>query len=254
MIYAKANVENGNVALSDVKEIDQSKLTSDCFLIQINGAKACETCECLNKPKMCGGMKIREQLGVPAPVTRKKRRELEALSKSVKFSWLSGDINWLSYGGSWISNKLNNGSFDYYLILEITNLVDSCGEREAKEMGGTYSVGLNAVAPSQVSEDEMKNALSSWGMEDKPLAEISDSMKAELLNSYGIRSTLWHEEGNNAHKLLRAGRGHAREEGTRSLDQALASIHNRLGHTGMDFLKGDISFETAKANREKLGL
>jgi hypothetical protein len=72
MIYAKGNVVNGKMVLSDVQQIDQSTLTSDCFLIQIQGASACTTCENLNKPRICGGMKLREKYGVPAPIVKKR--------------------------------------------------------------------------------------------------------------------------------------------------------------------------------------
>ena len=59
MIYAKGKVVNGSVVLSDVQEIDQTTLTADCFLIQIQGVAACTKCENLNKPRICGGMALR---------------------------------------------------------------------------------------------------------------------------------------------------------------------------------------------------
>lgn len=74
MMYGKAKIVNGKIEITDQKEIDQSTLTSDCFMIQINGAEACKTCEYLNKPRKCRGMKLREKLGVPPPVTRKRKK------------------------------------------------------------------------------------------------------------------------------------------------------------------------------------
>lgn len=73
MIYATANIVNGKVVLSNQQKIDQSTLTADCFLIQINGAAACTNCENLNKPRKCGGMAIREKYGVPAPIVKKRK-------------------------------------------------------------------------------------------------------------------------------------------------------------------------------------
>jgi hypothetical protein len=72
MIYAKGIVINGNVVLSEQQTIDTSNLTSDCFMIQMKGASACTNCEYLNKPRKCGGIKIREKYGVPAPVVKKR--------------------------------------------------------------------------------------------------------------------------------------------------------------------------------------
>jgi len=71
MIYAKGTVVNGSVVLSEVQEIDQRTLSADCFMIQIKGASACTTCENLNKPRICGGMRIREKFGVPPPIKKK---------------------------------------------------------------------------------------------------------------------------------------------------------------------------------------
>lgn len=73
MIYAKGNLVNGKIVLTEQREIDQATLTSDCFLIQINGAAACTRCENLNKPRKCGGMGIREKYGVPAPIVKKRK-------------------------------------------------------------------------------------------------------------------------------------------------------------------------------------
>lgn len=61
MIVQKAKIENGKMIITDTKVIDQSKLTSDCFLIQFDGLSACENCSELDKPD-CGGQAIRKQL------------------------------------------------------------------------------------------------------------------------------------------------------------------------------------------------
>lgn len=43
------------------KIVDQSKLTSECWLIQIQGLKACKRCEYLNTEE-CGGQEILKKL------------------------------------------------------------------------------------------------------------------------------------------------------------------------------------------------
>jgi hypothetical protein len=73
MMYATGKVVNGNVVLSDMQQVDQTTLTADCFLIQIRGSSACTDCENLNKPRKCGGMRLRDKYGVPAPVVRKRK-------------------------------------------------------------------------------------------------------------------------------------------------------------------------------------
>lgn len=61
MLYQKAEIVNGQLVITESKVIDQSKLTSDCWLIQFSGLSACENCECLNTPD-CGGQDIRKRL------------------------------------------------------------------------------------------------------------------------------------------------------------------------------------------------
>lgn len=73
MIYATAKVVNGKVVLDNMQQVDTSKLSADCFMIQIKGAAACTDCENLNKPRKCGGMRLREKYGVTAPVVKKRK-------------------------------------------------------------------------------------------------------------------------------------------------------------------------------------
>ncbi len=61
MLYQKAKIVNDQIVITESKEIDQNKLTSDCWLIQFNGLSACKTCEALNTSD-CGGQAIRKRL------------------------------------------------------------------------------------------------------------------------------------------------------------------------------------------------
>jgi len=54
MKYQKANIENGRIEVTESIEVDQNSLTSDCWLVQIQGLKACANCEFRNTPE-CGG-------------------------------------------------------------------------------------------------------------------------------------------------------------------------------------------------------
>ena len=61
MLYQKAKVENGRLVITESKVINQSKLTSDCWLIQFDGLAACENCSVKNT-RECGGQAIRRRL------------------------------------------------------------------------------------------------------------------------------------------------------------------------------------------------
>ncbi len=52
--YSEAKLVNGKLVETNVKEINQSTLTSDCWLVQFNGLAACESCEIKNTGE-CGG-------------------------------------------------------------------------------------------------------------------------------------------------------------------------------------------------------
>jgi len=54
MIYQEGYLENGQLKFKNKKEINQSKLTSDCWMIQFKGLEACKNCEFKNTDE-CGG-------------------------------------------------------------------------------------------------------------------------------------------------------------------------------------------------------
>ena len=43
----------------EIKEINQSELTSECWLVQFQGFSACKTCE-VKDTEDCGGLNIRK--------------------------------------------------------------------------------------------------------------------------------------------------------------------------------------------------
>lgn len=54
MKVSTLKVENGVAVESDIKTIDQSTLTGDCWPVQWSGLQACESCE-YKGTKECGG-------------------------------------------------------------------------------------------------------------------------------------------------------------------------------------------------------
>lgn len=57
--YAKMGLKNGQLVKKESKMIDQSKLTSDCWLIQFNGLKECESCDLRNTDDCGGGLTLK---------------------------------------------------------------------------------------------------------------------------------------------------------------------------------------------------
>ena len=61
MVYKEGYIENGQLKFRNEKVIEQNELTSDCWLIQINGLDACINCEFKDTDE-CGGKEIIKQL------------------------------------------------------------------------------------------------------------------------------------------------------------------------------------------------
>ena len=64
MIVSDAKLVDGKMVLVNTIEVEQSKLTADCWLIQFRGLGACTSCQCFNAktgkvktrgPNTCGG-------------------------------------------------------------------------------------------------------------------------------------------------------------------------------------------------------
>lgn len=137
---------------------------------------------------------------------------------------------------TWRSEKFNNGDFDYWLILKIRYLPEYMGD----DAPAKYSVSLSALSITEAGPEGLKSAMDSWCMENHDPAEIDNDMKIEILDDYGIGAPLWDKTGNNRRKL----KGEAQKEA--EAVQVLFGFYmdrpvNRIGSTGWDFIKGDIT-------------
>lgn len=157
----------------------------------------------------------------------------------IRFRFLSGDADPLGYGGKWVSNCFRESDHPAWFVIELSNLVDACGEREAKEIGGRYCVTLSVVMPGMVPADEWEAAKRSCGWEVDDKTAASDLYRVEVLHSYGTRATSGEWVGNNAHKLLKLARAEARLENSFTFGFAMDKAQNRIGATGWDCLAGN---------------
>jgi hypothetical protein len=156
-----------------------------------------------------------------------------------RFKFLTGDINWQQYGAKFISQKFNNGEFDYFFVIEVMNWEDILGEREAKEIGKKYNIYLFVVAPSQVSEKEIDAAKSCCGCEDRK--DLSVECLVEVLHSYGIYVVIFQIDTNNIKKGMKAAKEKAYTCEAFTFGFDLDKPVNGIGTTGWDALKGNIT-------------
>lgn len=153
---------------------------------------------------------------------------------SIRFKFLTGDVNWQEYGGSFISAKYNNGDWDYWLVMEVLNL----DETDAK-----YNVSVMVVSPEAAGNTNLSKALAQYGFEEQD-AEVpeyfnSDIGKVEALATYGIKAQVWNENGNNLAKLmLKAKRDLVTINGLFGF--FMDSPQNGIGSTGWDLVAGNV--------------
>jgi len=167
---------------------------------------------------------------------------------SIRFKFLTGDMNWQTYGGSFVSKKLCNGydgkgavkgedyDFHYWFVMSV-NPDDSWWPGDKTPH---YYVSLSVVAPEAVPDKELQDAYRCMGIEADELERLrADPLfVVECLHSYGTSACIWQGQGNNLGKLMKE----ARHEATVAemmfgsyMDRQL----NGLGSTGWDFVAGD---------------
>jgi len=155
---------------------------------------------------------------------------------TTRFTFLTGDSDWLSYGGKWISPKYNNGDFDYYLVRTLINMEEATGgEAEFK-----YRVQLSAVVPSEVVN--YKSVMENSNMDaddDRQWKNIPDIERVQMLADYGLYAHMKEWEGNNYKKLFKQ----CTDETT--LVTGLFGFYmdryqNGLRVTGWDFVRGHV--------------
>lgn len=151
------------------------------------------------------------------------------------FRFLTGDVNWQEYGGKFISRKLNNGEFDYWIVIEV------CSDPRSDNYSlRDYIVMCSVVAPSQVSEKDRQSVLRSfgWGNPDDCQA-MTDHLWVEVIHSYCGGALLWQGKGHNLRNLMKEARRHACVMGDGMFGFAMDEPQNAIGATGWDLLQGN---------------
>jgi len=157
----------------------------------------------------------------------------------MKFTFFTGDYNWQTYGGKFISKKLNNGDFDYWLVMSVINMHDATGDENQEK----YNVNVCVIAPSELSEKELDSALSCCGFEeskDELIEKYGATILVEAISDYMGGAVIFDESGNNLKKLMKDARKESDLMGSFLFGFAMDKYQNRIGSTGWDLLKGDI--------------
>lgn len=165
----------------------------------------------------------------------------------VVFKFLTGDVNWLDYGGKWWSNKQEwniegQGKVAYWFILSLDNWDETMG---GKHNGNSYLVSLVAIAPSLVPDREKGKALAFCGAEGL-IKQVAPRHKMALLlecmASYGNSCPIQEWEGNNAKRLLSEAKQRAKaiSSSPEGIAGCFGRTVNAIGSTGLEYMAGDI--------------
>lgn len=154
---------------------------------------------------------------------------------TLKFRFLTGDCNWQEYGGKFISKRLNNGDWNYYLVINVVNLKECCGD----DASSTYQVELQAVSPEAAGTDKVYQAWRSMGYSDSGYRRFQDDPLAqvECLSEYGIFATLWYQDGNNLSKLMAEAHKQAKQSEI-LFGFMMDRPENRIGDDGWNRISG----------------
>lgn len=148
-------------------------------------------------------------------------------------------LKWKQIGEyKFISQKLNNGDWDYYLFIDTIDMEEAYGE-----LG--FLAEIAAVSIEAAGKANVSKAIESCGSCYDPTntnKEYEEGVIAEYLFDYGVRANLWNKHDKNAKepsKLIEMAKKES--EAIHGLfGFYMDKAQNRIGATGWDFIKGEI--------------
>lgn len=149
------------------------------------------------------------------------------LTDRVRFTPFLGECE----SKEWISQKLNNGEFDYWLVLQVISL-----DRENEKFKAAQ---ISVVAPSQLREERLNSLQNRMGVEPSKWEDTPDKYKVGDTFEYGCHAPVWHASGKAEMEMM--------VEGVK-IAQTIPHFFgvymdrqvNGMGARGWDLIKGDL--------------
>jgi len=108
-----------------------------------------------------------------------------------RFHWLTGDVNYREYGGTWYRRDDETT----FTIIEMVNMENACGDIS----NGKYLAIVSEVDTSDPEKNESALQSCGWTMDD---VKDNPLFLVEAYVGYGT-TQFWHNYSNNFYKLLR---------------------------------------------------
>ncbi len=140
--------------------------------------------------------------------------------------------------------------------IELTDLVDACGENDADQMGGKFNVELREVDLDTMPDQQINSALRScgWILTDGQItneydgSEVgtikqTDEILAECCADYGCAAPLFSNIGNNRGKLYCEARAESYRlsKNNEAYEAQMNRPVNALGSTAREYGQGDLN-------------
>jgi hypothetical protein len=149
--------------------------------------------------------------------------------------------------GFWIADEQDYGDWKGFPILEVLDMCEYVGEDEVHP-DERFVGSFNVVSLSMLTKEQIEEVKEGAGVDDE-FTWNNITLAIELYR-YGLYGPLKSYSGSSPYLLLR--------EMLKELHFVFGMIgffldspKNAIGHTGWDFLRGDLSLETAKENYER---
>lgn len=152
-----------------------------------------------------------------------------------KFKFLTGDVCWEEHGGTWISRKLCNGDFDFYLVLSLERMDNTWDDETDTE----YLCQLNVVSPEAANEESIAGACSFTGCPYESWETLDQEIQVDVLSANGTRTPVWHAFGSSYRDLFKEALAFARNELATFFGSIMDRPVNRVGTTGWEAVRGD---------------
>ena len=152
-----------------------------------------------------------------------------------RWQFLSGDVSFMDYGGSWFREIKPR----VYHVVELTNMIDAIGERDCERDGiDKYHVSLKEIDLNVI---DYEPALDCCGYEDR-LDPPSVHVIIDACSSHGSFAPMGDISGNNYRLLLSEMKRQSRsiETDARHREALLERPVNKLGSTAREYAVGDM--------------
>jgi len=144
------------------------------------------------------------------------------------FQFLTGDVNYLDYGGKWYRQV----DATRYHVIELINYWEATGEKDMDK----YYVSLSEV---DLNSPQLKEAIKCCGDDEN---ELTDLWKVDSLASYGAKAPLGTWSGSNANKLIASAKRESRSlDNPEAYEEAMSRPVNAIGSTAREYANGDIN-------------